>query len=405
VDLTPEQLRSVALATSPVPPRVVAVTGSAGTGKTTTINEVIRRLRELNRTVALAAPSGKAAQRMSDVTGEEAATIHRLLGLRPDGPPEPRPLRSDVLILDEASMIDVELMAQVFASCFGAEGRVGTLLLVGDAGQLPPVGPGEPFNDLLAAPGVPSVVLSQVMRQDKDSGILNAATEIREGRPPEWADDFRLVECPDAANVPEAVWSIVNEHGLDPRTSQVLCPQKTLAAGTESICKYVEEHRLGADSPPLLRGKFRDGTKVIHTKNDYNLDVFNGTLGFVVGTRGEENKPRTHEIDAAMGEKGERKLYRGAQLKMLRPAWALSVHRSQGSQWPDVIFVCHRQHTHMLRRKLLYVAVTRASRRVWVVGTQEAVERAVANRKEEKRRTMLKRWLPQLAARSEGVGV
>ena len=394
--LTSEQQAAVDLVTGPSPPRVCCLTGGPGTGKTHTLRAIIQRLAEQRRTVALAAPSGKAAQRMEEMTGADAKTLHRLLCILP-GQYEAEPLYQDVVIVDEASMIDVELCAALFSACFDG-GQVRTLLLVGDPAQLPPVGPGRPFHDLIELSGthVPVVNLTVIKRQGAGSGIALAAAAIRDGIQPEWAEDFELVECGDASEVPFRVFATLQARGIDPAAAQVLAPQKNHACGVDSLNAYMEEQRRPMNpGEVLVREKYREGTKVIHTKNDYEMEIFNGEIGTVIeATAGV--KPRGDQLVVRIAEKTQ--TYRGSQIKMLKPAWALTVHKSQGSEWSDVIVVAHPSHTYMLTRSLLYVAITRARHRVVIVGTAEAVARAVRRVKDVRRLTMLGVWRKEVVA-------
>jgi exodeoxyribonuclease V alpha subunit len=387
--LTDEQQSLIDLITNEPMPRIACLTGGPGTGKTTTIRALVDALRAQGKSCALAAPSGKAAQRLEQATNRGASTIHRMLGLRPEVS-RPVPLSSHVVVVDEASMIDVVLFSALVRSCFEGGGRVRTLLLVGDPDQLPPVGPGQPFHDLLSARTVtvPTVRLTKVQRQALDSGIVRAAYAIKDGHVPEWAPDFRLVPCTESKLVPATVWGVIKDLELDPERSQVLCPQKDRDAGVQAINKHVEAVRGGVG--PLVRDKFRAGTKVIHVKNDYDLGVFNGEIGEVLEAR---KGPKDSKDEVLVAIAGEKKLYRGAQLNMLQPAWALTVHTSQGSEWLDVVFVAHRSHSFMLSRSLLYVAVTRARNRVVVVGDAAAVATAVRKVEDTRRRTLLQRWL------------
>ncbi|MBX3465310.1 MAG: AAA family ATPase [Planctomycetes bacterium] len=388
IALTDEQQALVDLVTQQQP-RIACLTGGPGTGKSTVIRSLIDALRHQGMATALAAPSGKAAARLTETTGRQACTIHRLLGLRPEAG-QHQAIQTPVVVVDEMSMCDTLLFSALVRACFEGGGRVRTLLLVGDPDQLPPVGPGQPFKDLIAAEHVPTVRLTKVQRQALESGIVRAAYAIRDGEEPTWAPDFRLVPAPDAKDVPGAVWQVIRELELDPDHSQVLAPQKTHDAGIDSINRHIEQVR-GADGP-LLRERFRVGTKVLHTKNDYDLGVFNGELGTVLAAKpGPAGKPAFDEL--AVEISGEVKTYRGAQINMLTQAWAMTVHRAQGSEWRTVIFVAHRQHSFMLSRSLLYVAVTRARDRVVVVGEADAVAKAVRKVDDTRRRTLLQRWL------------
>lgn len=396
--LTDEQTRAVdlvaGLAGRPkgpgAPPLFAALTGGPGTGKTTTLRSLLGELRRRGVSSACAAPSGKAAQRMAEATGEEAKTLHRLLGLRPDSS-DFEPLWCDVLVVDEASMVDARLAASTIAAASAGTTRV--VLLVGDSDQLPPVGPGQPFHDLLG--GLPASRVSRltkVHRQAAESGIVRAAYSIRDGQFPELGlPDFSLVEVEEAVDVPPAIWGLLERERLDPETSQVLASTKKGEAGVEAINRHIEDARTkllpNPDAFALVRG-FRAGTKVIHVKNNYEMGIFNGELGTVAEAR-PGSSPRLDELTVDIA--GERHVYRGGGINELRPAWALTVHKSQGSEWRDVVVVAHPAHGFMLSRRLLYVAITRASSRVWLVGGKGAIAKAVRNVRDAQRDTWLGR--------------
>jgi exodeoxyribonuclease V alpha subunit len=377
-------------------PRIAVLTGGPGTGKTTTIRTLISALRGAGRSFAIAAPSGKAAQRAEEALEgvATASTIHRLLAMLPESN-EHEPLTASVVVIDEASMIDVKLFSHVMRACFEGGGRVDTLVLVGDPDQLPPVGPGQPFLDLLCATtvSVPCVRLTQVHRQALESGIVRAAHAIREGHEPDWADDFRLVECEDQKDVPATVLAVVDELELDPESSQILAPQRERGPGVDAVNKFVEDRR-AAEGGPLLREKFRVGTKVLNGKNDYQLRVFNGETGFVTKIE-PAPKPALERVHVRLGagRLARDVVYRGAQINYLSQAWAMTVHRSQGSEYRSVVLVAHQAHQFMLSRSLLYVACTRARDRVVVVGQKSAVARAVRKVDDTSRTTLLQRWL------------
>lgn len=373
-------------------PLFAALTGGPGTGKTTTLRELLDELRRRGISSACAAPSGKAAQRMAEATGAEAKTLHRLLGLRP-GAFEFEPLGVDALVVDEASMVDARLAASTIAAATAGTTRV--VLLVGDSDQLPPVGPGQPFHDLLIGLDPSRVArLTEVHRQAAESGIIRAAYSIVGGDAPELGlPDFELVEVEDAADVPAAIWGLIEGKRLDVDSSQVLAPQKKGDAGVDAINAFVELARLGMKPGeggvhPVHVRDFGVGTKVIHVKNNYEMGLFNGELGIVRAAR-PGSSPRGDELEVDIG--GERHVYKGGGIQELRPAWALTVHKSQGSEWRDVIVVAHPSHGFMLSRRLLYVAITRASSRVWLVGTKAAIAKAVRNTKDAERDTWLGR--------------
>lgn len=391
--LTAEQQAAVDLATGLDAPFLVCLTGGPGTGKTTTLRELLRAAGARGLRTACAAPSGKAAQRMAEATGQSAQTIHRLLGLVP-GSTDYAPVHADLLVIDEGSMLDVPLMDCVMSAA--TAGGVRTVLLVGDADQLPPVGPGQPFLDLLGGGICPTVRLTQIHRQAQESGIVRAAHAINARRAPELdAVDFQLVDCDEAEQIPAACWSIIQEHGLHPDRSQILCPQRPKAGGVDAINAFIEEARRPiTEDEPLVRGWFRAGTKAINIRNDYNLGIFNGTLCEVLEAH-DGGKKRANDELLIQTDMGERLTVKGPSISNLRPAWALTIHKSQGSQWDDVIVVTHTAHRWMLTKRLLYVAVTRGAKRVWLVGQKKAVGYAVRNKRDEERAT----WLGQRFAR------
>lgn len=401
MSLTEEQSAAVHAVLNASAP-IVALTGGPGVGKTYTVTEIVRRLEGQAYTYRLTAPSGKAAQNLREHTGRQAQTLHSLLGLRPGQyrpDPERRPyVDADVLVIDEASFVDAQLLGAVVDA--RRNGRIGTVLLVGDADQLPPVGAGAPFLDLLDSGAIPAFRLTQIHRQAEGSGIVQAAHAIREGRTPTYNEtDFRLVRVPEAPDVPAAIAGLCESEGLDHATSQILVPQSTGPAGFVATNQLIESQR-GADEE-LVRDSYRAGTKVVNTRNDRERGVLNGDLGFVL--EAESGADYKDDRVTVAFDSGAEATFAGAALKGLLPAWAMTCHRSQGSQWDDVVVVAHKTHTHMLTRALLYVAVTRAARRVFVVGTPGAVARAVTKVDDLTRRTMLSRWAHAAKAEREAV--
>jgi exodeoxyribonuclease V alpha subunit len=405
VQLTAEQQSAVDMVTGDDPPRVACLTGLPGTGKTTAIGAIVSALH--GKTVRLCAPSGKAAKRINESTGHETFTVHRLLGLNPRQK-EPNPLHAHMVIVDEASMVDVGLMDSLVQACFHGGGEVRTLLLVGDPEQLPPVGPGQPFLDMLHSESTPTVRLTEPQRQALNSGVIRAAYAIHNGEAPQWASDFQLIEVEDADDIPERIWDLLLEHSCEVSDVQILAPQRRGAAGVNALNAFLDRRtwttcRPGEYEASLVRG-FRVGTKVIHTKNDYQLvahgtegiteGVMNGECGIVVAARrgeGRDGKPveRRDQILVELDDGRGVVTYKGAAIKMLQQSWAMTVHKSQGSEWPGVVMIAHPSHQFMLSRSLFYVGVTRAMRNVWVVGTQAAVSRAVRNVKDVTRNTNL----------------
>lgn len=377
-------------------PTLACLTGGPGTGKTTTIRALITEAQKQGIRVQCAAPSGKAAQRMAQQTGRPAQTLHRMLGLQP-GSFDYSPVVTGILVVDEASMVDAQLMA---ATLMATRSMTPTVLLVGDGDQLPPVGPGQPFLDLLRGGVCPTARLTEIHRQAAESGIIRAAHSIVQGVEPEFAPDFQFVACDELQQIPAACWGVIEGERLNPSTSQILAPQRTTSGGVEEINRHIEAARFGgAEGEPLLRGRFRRGTKVISTKNDYDQGVFNGELGEVLEAR-PGSRPGTDLVRVQLGEREVR--FHGSKIKQLAPAFALTVHKSQGSEWDDVIVVAHTSHSYMLTRRLLYVATTRAAKRVWIVGQAQALARAVRNNKDAHRETWLgRRFARDLQKRAE----
>jgi len=362
--------------------RVVVVTGGPGTGKTTLVQALVEILDRRGERVALAAPTGRAAKRLSEATGRPARTIHRLLEFNPSTATFARgtddPLDADLLVVDEASMLDVEL-----AHCLlDAVPEGCRLVLVGDADQLPSVGPGNVLGDIIASGRVPTVRLDRVFRQAEASRIVLNAHRINHGQMPlldrdaESGDFFFIArDNPEAAadTVVELVTArIPGRFGLHPvRDIQVLTPMHRGPLGVTALNLRLQE-LLAPPGPELAVGsrRFRRGDKVMQVRNSYELDIFNGDIGRVESVDLEQR-----ELVAAFDERLVR--IAGDALEDLVPAYACTVHKAQGSEYPAVVLALHRQHHVMLERNLLYTAVTRARRLVVVVGSRTAVWRAV----------------------------
>jgi exodeoxyribonuclease V alpha subunit len=378
------------------------VTGGPGTGKTTLIRAYAALMRTAGRRTMLAAPTGRAARRLAEVTGLPAATIHRLLGYNPA---EDRflhtaddPLDTDALIVDEASMIDTALMAALMAALPVS----ATLLLVGDTRQLPSVGPGNVLADIIAAGCLPAYELTEIFRQSAASPIVVNAHRIRRGDLPETVADesenaeFRFIE---ASNPAAAVAAIVNlcrdlpsQLGLDGlRDIQVLTPMHRGEAGTVNLNQVLQQALNPLSSASGSRpGRFRPGDKVIHLKNNYPKEVFNGDIGTVARLDAEAGRIEV-EFD------GRTVAYDAAELDQLALAYAITVHKSQGAEYPVVIIALLTQHYPLLQRNLLYTAVTRGRRRVVIVGTRKAFAIAVGNDRTTRRLTGLRRRLAEAA--------
>ena len=388
--------------------RVVVVTGGPGTGKTTVVRTIVRAWEAGGRRVLLAAPTGRAAKRLSEATGRAAVTIHRLLewGRGQPGATTPfarnqmNPLETDLLVVDEASMLDIALFrAVVDAVPLGA-----TLVLVGDVDQLPSVGPGQVLADVLSSGVVPTVRLTEIFRQAEGSGITENAYRILAGEMPVGAPrdrrdaDFYTVSAEEPERARDLVVKLVKERiptafGLDPRRDvQVLSPMHRGAAGTEELNRLLQAElnprAPGVDEITEAGRTFRVGDKVMQVRNDYDRDVYNGDIGRVTRAVSDESGTLV-EVDWG----GRRAEYGADDLGQLELAYAVSVHKSQGSEYPAVVVPLVMAHFVLLKRNLLYTAVTRGKRLVVLVGSERAVRRAVREADAQARYTALRRRL------------
>ncbi|CAL9519071.1 ATP-dependent RecD-like DNA helicase [Streptomyces sp. enrichment culture] len=382
-ELAPEQEAAVRLALTE---KVAVLTGGPGCGKSFTVRSVVELARARRAKVVLAAPTGRAAKRLAELTGAEASTVHRLLELKPGGDAaydRDRPLDADLVVVDEASMLDLLLANKlVKAVPPGAH-----LLLVGDVDQLPSVGAGEVLRDLLAdGSPVPAVRLTRIFRQAQQSGVVTNAHRINAGRPPltrGLADFFLFAEEDTEAagrlTVDVAARRIPGRFGLDPRRDvQVLTPMHRGPAGAGALNGLLQEAVTPA-APGLPEKRFggrifRVGDKVTQIRNNYEKGangVFNGTVGVVRELDADEQRlvVRTDEDEDVAYEFGE--------LDELAHAYAVTIHRSQGSEYPCVVVPVTTSAWMMLQRNLLYTAVTRAKRLVVLVGSRRALEQAV----------------------------
>jgi len=367
------------------------LTGGPGVGKTTTVRTLVRCLRALGRTVALAAPTGKAAQRLGDVVGLEATTLHRLLGAGPQGfrHGERDPLRADTVIVDEASMLDTRLARAVA----GAIGPRGQLILVGDADQLPSVGPGQVLRDLLAGGDLPATTLTTVFRQAARSAIVRNAHAIRRGEAPALLPAARLgpdADCvfieaaPARVAAVAAAWAaerLPRHLGVEPGAVQTLAPLVRVCQVLNGALQGRLNPACGQAERPHGALALRVGDRVIQTRNNYTLGVVNGDTGVLVAVA-----PGGATVD--FGD-GRVVAYAPADLLDVDHAYCLTVHRAQGSEWPGVVLLVSSDHGRMLTRNLLYTALTRARRAAVIVGDAAAVARAVAETRDHARRTGL----------------
>lgn len=400
-DLAPEQQQAVRLALTE---RVAVLTGGPGCGKSFTVRSVVTLAQAKKAKVVLAAPTGRAAKRLAELTGMEASTVHRLLELKPGGDAaydKDRPLDADLVVVDEASMLDL-LLANKLAKAVPPGAH---LLFVGDVDQLPSVGAGEVLRDLLA-PGspVPAVRLTRIFRQAQQSGVVTNAHRINSGVPPitQGLPDFFLFPEEDTEEagrltVEVAARRIPAKFGLDPRRDiQVLAPMHRGPAGSGALNGLLQQAITPArpDLPERRFGgrTFRVGDKVTQIRNNYEKGengVFNGTVGVVTALDTVEQKL------TVLTDEDEEIPYDFDELDELAHAYAVTIHRSQGSEYPAVVIPVTTGAWMMLQRNLLYTAVTRAKRLVVLVGSRKAIAQAVRTVSAGRRFTALDHRLAQ----------
>ena len=381
--------------------KVMVLTGGPGTGKTTLLKGIVACLADSGLSVLLAAPTGRAARRMAQSAGMDARTIHRLLEFNPRNARFDRnrsnPLEAQVVVVDEVSMVDVEL----FSALVSAIRPDARMVLVGDPDQLPSVGPGTVLTDLLrlgrrGVGGLKVVRLTEIFRQARSSLIVTGAHDVLSGREPRVGDrgqdaDLFMVERDDPAACLEAIVELVTSRiprrfGLDPIDgSQVLTPMHKGILGASNINERLQEILNPGEGGVPSRGIFyRAGDKVMQVRNNYDLEVFNGDIGRVTGADRDAGW-----LEIEYSERTVR--YPSSELDQITLAYACSVHKSQGSEYPAVVIPLHTQHYVMLQRNLLYTALTRGKRLVVLVGTRRAVGIAVRNSTMRDRRSALAR--------------
>ena len=396
--LAPKQIQAVAFSLTH---KVMVLTGGPGTGKTTIVNAILKIYQRFNAGCLLTAPTGRAAKRLAETTGHSAKTIHRLLeysfakgGFQKN---DKNPLKCDLLIIDEASMLDTVLCHHLLK----AVPLNAVLVLVGDVHQLPSVGPGNVLADIILSKVVPVVVLEQIFRQAKQSRIIVNAHRINQGNLPVKKDpvlknesqDFFFIEQEDPKKVLDIIITLVTERipkrfGLGPLEDiQVLAPMHLGKVGVGNLNRQLQAV-LNQNDQKIQRGDqiLRVGDKVMQIRNNYNRDVFNGDMGRISGLNWEE-KQLWAQFD------GHNVIYDFSDLNELVLAYAITVHKSQGSEYPAVIIPVLTQHYLLLQRNLIYTAVTRGRRLVVLVGSKKALAIAVKNNKPQKRHTYLCRRL------------
>jgi exodeoxyribonuclease V alpha subunit len=361
--------------------RISVLTGGPGVGKTAATQAIVAEAQRANVTIALCAPTGRAARRLEEATGHGAQTIHRMLGWMPGREPDYRsghPLPAELVVVDESSMLNLRLVEVLL----GGLAESTHVVFVGDADQLPPIGAGKPFEDLIAAEIAPVVRLTQIFRQAARSMITTAAHEINQGRPPhlqpqgEQDHDFFFIDRPAPERALETVVDVVAERapasfGVDPiREVQVLAPMYKGAVGIDALNERLQA-RLNPEGRAAVSERFRIGDRLIQTRNSHELGLMNGSIVFL---RADDPEEETILVDT---DEGGSLVIPYGETATLRLAYAISVHKAQGCEVPVVVGVCHRSHSRMLTRPLLYTAITRARQSCVLIGDPAALEMAV----------------------------
>lgn len=371
---------------------VTVITGGPGTGKTTIVKLLLKLAQSRKETWALSAPTGRASRRLAEATGAEGKTIHRLLEFNGRTGQFQRnatnPLPVDGVLVDEASMVDIRLMSSLLSAL--PDGC--RLVLVGDADQLPSVGAGQVLGDIISSAQIPVATLNEVYRQAQDSGIIQNAHRINAGESPISGEqsggisDFFELHKGNPLDAQQAVVEIVTKRlpsrGFDPlQDIQVLTPMHNGPLGTEALNTRLQES-LNPEGSFIQRGSrvFRDGDRIIQLKNDYDNEIFNGDVGTIYRV---DTGVLTVDFD------GRHVQLRGEALGNIELAYAISIHKSQGSEYPAVVCVLHRAHFVMLRRNLLYTGITRAKRFCCVIGDRWAIRQAISTRGGDERWTRL----------------
>lgn len=400
----------------------VILTGGPGTGKTTSLRAVLALFRRLGLSTLLAAPTGRAAQRLAELTGQSAQTLHRLLevksgsGLYPEfGRCAERPLHCDAVIVDECSMLDIFLL-QALLNALPDGCR---LLLVGDADQLPPVGPGKPFADLIRSETLPTVRLKEIFRQKENSAIVRYAHAIHDGRWPDFTanrEDFFTLTRSDPESAAETIRDLFSRRlpekmKFRAEDIQVLSPTRKGPCGTDALNRILQEslNPPGKEKKERVYGTrvFREGDRVMQIRNNYNIEwksedgsesgvgIFNGDIGRIESLH-PESESLTLNFD------GRRAEYTYSMLRELEHAWALTVHKSQGSEYPAVLLAMNRCAPALLTREVLYTAVSRARKLLVMVGDPQVAMAMVENGRQARRYSGLRArmaaaWGPDVA--------
>ncbi len=400
--LSDQQRQAVEIAASS---RLLVLTGGPGTGKTFCTRTIVALWKAMGKTIALASPTGRAAQRLSEMTRQEAKTVHRLLEFDPSQFKFKReadnPIPAEAIVIDEASMLDL-FLANSLLKAIRLESQ---LLLVGDIDQLPSVGPGNVLADLIQSGQIPVVRLSEVFRQAQSSQIVRNAHEINQGKLPilepvslQPDSDCLWVNAFQPEQGLRAIQQLVNQTipqlGFEPlRDLQLLCPMIRGELGTRRLNQLLQQllNPPSASQRQLNRGSkiLREGDRVIQQSNDYNREVFNGDIGRIQAIDLNEQSVTVQFAERLVS-------YDYADQTELELAWAVSIHKSQGSEYPVVILPIYMQHSLLLSRNLIYTGLTRAKQLAIFVGSQKAIEFAVNQTKNQQRYTLLAERLREL---------
>ena len=398
IQLAENQKKAVAAA---IQAKFMVITGGPGVGKTTIVNSIIKILEAKKLQILLAAPTGRAAKRLAETTGLEAKTIHRLLEYDPSEHCFKRdlenPLECDLLVIDESSMVDVQLMH----SSLKAVPDAASVLLVGDVNQLPSVGAGQVLADIIESQAVMVVTLTEIFRQAKTSKIITNAHAINSGSMPELSnqleEDFFFVNAEAPEDAVRKVVQIVKERiprrwRYNPiRDVQVLCPANIGGIGAKSLNIELQKalNPAGSEKVEKFGVTFACGDKVMQVQNNYDKEVFNGDIGFITRINAEER-------EAYIDFDNREVVYEFDELDEIALAYACTIHKSQGSEYPVVVIPVMMQHFMMLQRNLIYTGVTRGKKLVILVGQKKALSIAVKGKKQNKARySKLKEWLLQ----------
>ena len=398
IQITYAEAQKIAIKTA-LTSKISIITGGPGTGKTTTVKGIIAAFNEARMTILLAAPTGRAAKRLSETTSMAAVTIHRLLEANPMsgfGRNEDNKIKGDILIIDESSMIDISLMY----SLLKAVPDEMSIIFIGDIDQLPPVGPGNVLKDMIASEMIPVVRLSHVFRQAYGSRIVMNAHRINQGRMPnlkhEDKSDFFFIEEKDSSNLANTIVELCSSRlpayfNVHPFSIQVLSPMRRGISGVKNL-NHILQNELNPTPHKIVYGgtEFRLYDKVMQIRNNYDKEVFNGDIGQIVSID-EEKGELAVQFDMLIPV-----LYSRNEMDELVLAYATTVHKAQGSEYDIVVIPITEQHYVMLQRNLLYTGITRAKQAIILVGTTSAIAIAVRNDRVAKRYTGLKERLQNI---------